>query len=469
MRSTSFVDFVDKVLALHHGFTLEKFSLKTIYIYDPVDPERVVPWINKALALNVSDLHLVMNWGQRVHFLLPSNIFSSKTLVRLIINNVGEDSTIDVDDFHLPKLKTLHLKSVSFGKENTGFSKLVAGCKVLEELTLEGIRSDMWESFSVSHTTLKTLKFGSEQHKEAFHSPSSVVSFDTPNLVYLECTQVLARKYLRVNFDSLVEAKIDFRLTSEQERKAMSIADAELEAYGNEENYLFGDATKFIKGICNVQRLFLSRSTLEVLTFCCKAIPIFSNLTHLTIKSMQIFEWESLAVLLKRCPNVETLLFKGLLHHCRDDVYLCKSEDLTFLSTSHVEVVKIFIDDGKTEKHIEQVKHLLGTMTNLEQLVLYYDSSSFDEDLIQVSTQLQMRASLVSPKCNVQLIPNLLNAITENVWSLPSGNTREAAEAYLVGLFEDTNLCPIHAKRVTTMPKDMPNVLKCDGEVGRIM
>ncbi|CAH2073218.1 unnamed protein product, partial [Thlaspi arvense] len=32
---------------------------------------------------------------------------------------------------------------------------------------------------------------------------------------------------------------------------------------------------------------------------------------------------------------------------------------------------------------------------------------------------------------------------------------QEAAEAYLVGLFEDTNLCAIHAKRVTIMPKDI--------------
>jgi hypothetical protein len=31
----------------------------------------------------------------------------------------------------------------------------------------------------------------------------------------------------------------------------------------------------------------------------------------------------------------------------------------------------------------------------------------------------------------------------------------QASEAYLVGLFEDTNLCAIHAKRVTIMPKDM--------------
>ena len=32
---------------------------------------------------------------------------------------------------------------------------------------------------------------------------------------------------------------------------------------------------------------------------------------------------------------------------------------------------------------------------------------------------------------------------------------QEASEAYLVGLFEDTNLCAIHAKRVMIMPKDI--------------
>ncbi|OBT71486.1 hypothetical protein VF21_09271 [Pseudogymnoascus sp. 05NY08] len=32
---------------------------------------------------------------------------------------------------------------------------------------------------------------------------------------------------------------------------------------------------------------------------------------------------------------------------------------------------------------------------------------------------------------------------------------QEAAEAFLVHLFEDTNLCAIHAKRVTIQPKDL--------------
>jgi len=41
---------------------------------------------------------------------------------------------------------------------------------------------------------------------------------------------------------------------------------------------------------------------------------------------------------------------------------------------------------------------------------------------------------------------------------------QEATEAYVVGLFEDTNMCAIHAKRVTIMPKDMHLARRIRGE-----
>ena len=44
--------------------------------------------------------------------------------------------------------------------------------------------------------------------------------------------------------------------------------------------------------------------------------------------------------------------------------------------------------------------------------------------------------------------------------------TQEAAEAYHVGLFEDTNLCAVHAKRVTIMPKDLQLARRIRGEKG---
>ena len=41
---------------------------------------------------------------------------------------------------------------------------------------------------------------------------------------------------------------------------------------------------------------------------------------------------------------------------------------------------------------------------------------------------------------------------------------QEASESYIVSLFEDTNLCAIHAKRVTIMPKDMQLARRIRGE-----
>ena len=41
---------------------------------------------------------------------------------------------------------------------------------------------------------------------------------------------------------------------------------------------------------------------------------------------------------------------------------------------------------------------------------------------------------------------------------------QESSEAYLTGIFEDSNLCAIHAKRVTVMPKDMQLARRIRGE-----
>ena len=41
---------------------------------------------------------------------------------------------------------------------------------------------------------------------------------------------------------------------------------------------------------------------------------------------------------------------------------------------------------------------------------------------------------------------------------------QESAEAYVVGLLEDTNLCAIHAKQVTIMPRDIQLARRIRGE-----
>ena len=44
------------------------------------------------------------------------------------------------------------------------------------------------------------------------------------------------------------------------------------------------------------------------------------------------------------------------------------------------------------------------------------------------------------------------------------GALQESVEAYLVSLFEDTNLCAIHAKRVTIQKKDIQLARRLRGE-----
>jgi len=44
------------------------------------------------------------------------------------------------------------------------------------------------------------------------------------------------------------------------------------------------------------------------------------------------------------------------------------------------------------------------------------------------------------------------------------GALQEASEAYLVSLMEDTNLCALHAKRITIMPKDMQLARRLRGD-----
>ena len=41
---------------------------------------------------------------------------------------------------------------------------------------------------------------------------------------------------------------------------------------------------------------------------------------------------------------------------------------------------------------------------------------------------------------------------------------QEATKSYIAGLMEDTNLCAIHAKHITIMPKDMQLTHRIQGE-----
>ncbi|KAL7674991.1 hypothetical protein ACOME3_001261 [Neoechinorhynchus agilis] len=70
----------------------------------------------------------------------------------------------------------------------------------------------------------------------------------------------------------------------------------------------------------------------------------------------------------------------------------------------------------------------------------------------QCSTNLLMRR-LPFQRLVKEIVSGIQNGFK---WQVAALNAlQEATESFLVQLFEDTNLCAIHAKRVTIMPRDM--------------
>ncbi|VVB06234.1 unnamed protein product [Arabis nemorensis] len=369
-RHEMFMLFTTRVLSLHQYSTINKFSLKC---RNGVYPFCVSRWVLHVLERGVSDLDLrvMVDWDDSVS--MPGSVFVSKSLVRLRIE-AENGAVIYVEDVFLPKVKTLHLDAVVF--EDYDYWKRPVSSKTLKRLTL---RCEDWNS-----------------------NPDSV-SLDTPNLVYFEYTDHVAKKYEIVNFDSLVEASIELRMTCEQHWHS---------SYGD----LVGNATELLMRISNVQTLYLSANTLSVLTFCCEEILVFKNLIHLTMKTHREAGWESLRALLKNCPKLETLVFDGLHHKntfkCKDvDGCLCRpSEDLpSFLSSSPVKVIKIlkfgeisfYSDETAKQWQMEQVKYFLQAMPNREQMIVCYNTR-IDEALKSQLERLARRGA--SSKCTVQLI-----------------------------------------------------------------
>ena len=81
-----------------------------------------------------------------------------------------------------------------------------------------------------------------------------------------------------------------------------------------------------------------------------------------------------------------------------------------------------------------------------------------DVNSATLATYVVVFSSVVHHLCPVS------DALLRRFQSTAIGALQEAAEAYLVSLFEDTNLCAIHAKRVTIMPKDIQLARRIRGE-----
>ncbi|XP_010507531.2 PREDICTED: putative F-box protein At3g58860 [Camelina sativa] len=336
----SFMDFLERVLALQGDSPIKKFSLN---VKIGVDPDRVDRWICNVLRRGVSHLDLFMDFEEE--YSLPYQISVSMTLVELKAGGYGVDLYSWGDDMFLPMLKTLVLESVGFGRGQ--FQTLLPACPVLEELTLVDME---WRDRNeiLSSSSLKTLKITSED------GCLGTISFDTPNLVFLDYYDFVAEDYPVVNLNSLVEVGLNLVVNEDRFDQARD------------------NVWKLIHGIRNAQIFHISPVTFEVLSLCCEAMPVFKNLTILNVRSVVQQGWQAMPLLLRNCPRLESLYLGGLLHTVTEKCgYVCDciSRKKKGRSLMSCPVKKIQIQGYRgTIRETHMIKHFLDYCPSLEEM-----------------------------------------------------------------------------------------------------
>ncbi|XP_010495194.1 PREDICTED: F-box/LRR-repeat protein At3g58980-like [Camelina sativa] len=365
-----FMDFVDRVLAVSGNSAIKSFTLKCRLGVGSAHTNR---WICNVLNRGVLDLHLDAKAQEPLIF----EVFACKTLVKLKLNRF--EIPMLPEDASLPALKIISLHFVTFYNLDA-FEKLISACPLLEELIMIYIAWELWKcSHIFSCPTLKRLTIGCI----GFSVELGSMSFDNPNLVYLEYSDFVQLQYPVVNLDSLVEAKIGLTMKE-----------------GGPDNC---DPSNLIRGLRNVEILNLScPETVEIFGIFHEAMPMFANLLHLTITSEVDFcsSVSSLPSLLKKAPNLHTLVIKGILRH-DNPVSECECFlGCSRLSSCPVKVLEITEYEGSI-KELDRMKRFLEELSCLE-LVKVCASAKDDKEKLRLSTDLLMLCR-ASSQCEIKV------------------------------------------------------------------
>ncbi|CAF2148823.1 unnamed protein product [Brassica napus] len=445
--SQRFSDFVDKTLALlHNSPAIKTFSLCRVAktMSHNYESARLNRWIWTAMEQGLLELHLYAPASRSTVNIEP-RVLRSNTLVKLTISghydidvdSDGEDSDDeDIDeslDVFFPALKSL---SLMVALDIESYPRIIHACPVLEELTIRnGDFSDMgplWGGTVVEHASIKRLVIATHvPHHidyylllEYFENACQTVRFQAPSLVYLDYSSVVFRKYDVGDLDSLVEARLSLKLwrsTSHYDYDDDYYYDCSGSLCDDDDPSppIFGDVTCLVAAIRNITTLHLSPDSLEVFHFCCKSMPIFNNLLNLSIESNNQTGWQVMPLLLKSCPNLQTLVFKGLVHKVTNrcgDACACnpqnpslknskkmkKKKKICCLQTCPVKVLEIS-DYGGCFQEVEQMRHFLGNLKCLETVKVGVDPDNKGKNAEFLLANL-MNLPKLSSKCTIQLL-----------------------------------------------------------------
>ncbi|CAL9224620.1 unnamed protein product [Arabidopsis halleri] len=391
---SSYLDFIEDTLILLRDSPIKKFSLNWNSL------KCVNHIIYHVLKRGVLELHLSSSVCQQC--LLPE--FFSKTLVKLTLSNGCYYQTkLPPGGVLFPSLKTLSL-SLAFFPANAPvdlYECLLSG-PLLEEFNIcdDHPHRAGWVK-QVSGSSIRRMSIFYRSHNIKDHSCFVI---KTPNLVYLDYSRYVAEDYV-VQFDSLVEASLDLRLWKYYDfvpPKALYYG------YNPSTDGPWGDATKLIAALRNVVTLHLSADSLEVFYSCSKSMPDFNNLVKLSFESHKERGWQVLPLLLKKSPNLETLVIKGLVHKITDECgNVCvhkkiKAKKRCCLLSCRVKVLKIYGYGGRW-REMKQMSHFIENLKCLEVVKVKVQVDQQDK-LLPLTSKLMKLLPETSSKCKIQFL-----------------------------------------------------------------
>ncbi|XP_018467960.1 F-box/LRR-repeat protein At1g48400-like [Raphanus sativus] len=432
--SQRFSDFVEKTLALlHNSPAIKTFSLCRVVMTKSYEDEnaRVNRWIWTAMEKGLLELHLYAptRVGSDLWIELEPRLLRSNTLVKLTI--AGHYNIYDTPNVYFPALRSLYLMLLALDLDR--FGEILDACPVLEELTIR--YGDYYSDVAVisvgtvvEHASIKRLVIVTDLPDHADYYVSSeyfdiaidTVRFQAPSLVYLDYSSFVYQEYDVDDLDSLVEARLSLKLwmsTShyDYDDNYYYVYDGSLPDVDDPSPPIFGDVTGLVAAIRNITTLHLSPDSLEVFHFCCKSMPMFNNLLNLSIESNKQNGWQVMPLLLKSCPILQTLLFKGIVHKVTNrcgDACVCsprqkkrkmmvvkKKKEECCLRTCRVKVLEIS-DYGGRRPELKQMRHFLGNLECLETVKVGVDPDK-NSEFVRANL---MTLPKLSSKCTIQFI-----------------------------------------------------------------
>nr|XP_011461335.1 PREDICTED: F-box/LRR-repeat protein At4g14096-like [Fragaria vesca subsp. vesca]XP_011461338.1 PREDICTED: F-box/LRR-repeat protein At4g14096-like [Fragaria vesca subsp. vesca]XP_011461340.1 PREDICTED: F-box/LRR-repeat protein At4g14096-like [Fragaria vesca subsp. vesca]XP_011461343.1 PREDICTED: F-box/LRR-repeat protein At4g14096-like [Fragaria vesca subsp. vesca]XP_011461345.1 PREDICTED: F-box/LRR-repeat protein At4g14096-like [Fragaria vesca subsp. vesca] len=306
--------------------------------------------------------------GVDENYELPKSLFKCKTLVVLKLRSHIIINTPD-DSWCLPRLKVLFIET---DPVNNLMEKLLDGCPALEVLAVTGhVRVEDLD-FNISALELKklTIHLVTRYRLDEYVGLLNLnVSVRAPKLEYFHLQQSVLSSFVLENSKSLVKATID--LTHHGAAKHPTFASR---------------ATALLAQICHVKSLSLSSHNLDEIC----DLPIFGNLNQLKLHLHRCCSWW--LELLKRSPNLESLVIEHVGHNCRGPVYFVKHvkplwhppELVPNCLLSHVKTICIIGFGGKDDE-FKIAKYLLKNGEVLNSMKIYTDGDLCAKKLEKLS------------------------------------------------------------------------------------